>query len=57
MNQEESNFLGDQPGIFSQGSCYITWIAQQYGLSLAPGYSTGECCWFNLFSPIVIIVV
>ena len=34
--------MGENPGIFTQGTCHIQWIADTYGLRLAGGYPT-EC--------------
>ena len=33
-------FIGENPGIFTEGSCYLTWIAESYGLQLGRGYDT-----------------
>jgi len=35
-----SGYLGENPGVFSQGSCHLEWIATQYNLALSDGYST-----------------
>jgi len=35
-------FVGENPGVFTQGSCYLQWIADSYDLRLAEGsYGTG----------------
>ena len=42
-NFQLSNNLrwGENPGIFTQGSCYLPWIASAYNLSLGSGLSQG----------------
>ena len=27
---------GENPGIFTQASCYLPWLAQEYGMELSP---------------------
>ena len=39
--QRNGRVIGENPGIFTQGSCYLPWIAQTYGLRLDEGYATG----------------
>ena len=34
---------GGNPGIFSQGSCYLSWIAEQYGLKISEKYKDIVC--------------
>ena len=33
-------YIGENPGIFTEGSCYLPWIAESYGLQLGKGYDT-----------------
>jgi len=33
-------YVGENPGVFTEGACYLKWIADQYGLTLAKGYNT-----------------
>ena len=33
---------GDNPGIFSQASCYLAWIAEQYGMVLESKLQVGQ---------------
>ena len=36
-----ARFIGENPGVFTEASCYLPWIADSYGLTLARGYATG----------------
>lgn len=33
--------FGENPGVFTEGSCYLPWIAESYGMQLGEGLSTG----------------
>ena len=39
---------GDNPGIFSQASCYLTWIAEQYGMVLGRKLQVKNMEWNRL---------
>ena len=32
---------GENPGVFTEGSCYLPWIAESYGMELGKGLATG----------------
>lgn len=40
-NLLNAEFKGENPGVFTEGSCYLPWIAASYGMKLAEGYATG----------------
>ena len=33
--------MGENPGVFTQGSCFLPWIAESYGMELGPGLAGG----------------
>ena len=33
--------IGENPGVFTEGSCYLPWIAESYGMELGQGLRTG----------------
>jgi len=35
------NSNAENPGVFTEGSCFLPWIAASYGMKLAKGYPTG----------------
>ena len=40
MQTATAFYIGENPGVFTEGSCYLPWIAAQYDLQLARGYNT-----------------
>ena len=39
--ENPERFAGENPGVFTEGSCFLEWIADSYGLQLGKGYHTG----------------
>lgn len=40
-NLASGSFKGENPGVFTEGSCFLPWIAASYGMKLGKGYATG----------------
>ena len=41
---EKISYGAENPGIFTDAYCYLPWIAETYGMSLADGYTRPSSC-------------
>ena len=41
---EKVTYGAENPGIFTDAYCYLPWIAETYGMSLADGYTRPSSC-------------
>ena len=45
LNGTRVNYGGQNPGVFTDGACYLPWIAEQYGLEVDPSLRpSGNAC-------------